>query len=119
MGHNEAGRAVRKYFGNQATLAGLIGPMMILCGCSTVRVKTDYEHTANFAKYRTYAVEPPRNASTLAPVADAALRTTLRDGLAARGVTEVTPGDHPDLAVVPHAKNEKYSVEQNSDLGSG
>jgi hypothetical protein len=94
--------------------------MMILCGCSTVRVKTDYKHTANFAKYRTYAVEPPPNVPTLSPVADAALRAALRDGLAARGVTEVTPGDKPDLEVIPHGKTEdQYSVEQNSDLGSG
>jgi hypothetical protein len=113
MGQNEAGRA------GKVILAGLTGPMMILCGCSTVRVKTDYDHAANFGIYRTYAVEPPQNGPTLSPVADAALRTTLRNGLAARGITEVTPGAKPDLTVVPHAKTEeKYSVEQYSDSGS-
>src|SRR6266481_54563 len=97
-----------------------VAPLIILTGCSTVSVTTDYDHTANFAKYRTYALEPPPKAPTLSPSADAALRTTLRQDLAARGITEVTPADKPDLAVVPHAKlQQKVSVEQYSGWGYG
>jgi Domain of unknown function (DUF4136) len=101
-------------------LAGLIAPIMIFSGCSTVSVTADYDHTANFAKYRTYALEPPPKAPPLSPTSDAALRTTLRQELAARGIVEVTPDARPDLAVVPHAKTEqKYSVEQYSGWGYG
>lgn len=103
-----------------AILGALIAPLIILCGCSTVSVTTDYDHTANFAKYRTYALEPPPKAPTLSPSADAALRTTLREELAARGIIEVPPGSKPDLAVVPHVRTqEKYTVQQYQSWGYG
>jgi len=51
---------------------------MILCGCSTVSVTTDYDHTANFANYRSYALEPPPKALLLSPSADVVLRMMLR-----------------------------------------
>jgi hypothetical protein len=117
---NERKRMKTKLIWMKAVLAGLSAPVMILCGCSTVSVTTDYDHTANFANYRTYALEPPPKAPPLSPSADAALRTTLRQNLAARGITEVTAADKPDLAVVPHAKlQQKYSVEQYSGWGYG
>jgi hypothetical protein len=101
-------------------LAGFVAPVLILSGCSTVSVTTDYDHTANFAKYRTYALEPPPKAPALSPSADAALRTTLREDLAARGITEVPPGNHPDLAVVPHVRTQqKYDVQQYTSWGYG
>jgi hypothetical protein len=104
----------------QIAILGLAGPIMILCGCSTVSVTTDHDPTVNFAKFRTYAVEPPPNAPPLSPSSDAALRTTLRQELAARGIVEVAPTARPDLAVVPHAKTQqKYSVEQYSGWGYG
>jgi hypothetical protein len=103
-----------------ATLGGLIAPLIILCGCSTVSVTTDHDPSANFAKYRTYALEPPPKAPPLSPTSDAALRTTLREGLAARGITEVPPGNHPDLAVVPHVRTQqKYDVQQYTSWGYG
>jgi hypothetical protein len=103
-----------------AILAGLTAPSMILCGCSTVSVTTDYDHTANFAKYRTYAVEPPPNVPALSPSADTALRTTLRENLAARGIIEVPQSSGPDLAVVPHVRTQqKYTVQQTTSWGYG
>jgi len=104
----------------KAILAGLTVSVMILCGCSTVSVTTDYDRTANFAKYRTYAVEPPANAPALSPSADATLRTTLRENLAARGIIEVPPSGNPDLAVVPHMRTQqRYSVQQTTTWGYG
>ena len=103
-----------------AILAGLTVPVMVLCGCSTVSVTTDYDHTANFGNYRTYALEPPANAPALSPTSDAALRSALNENLAARGIREVGPGNRPDLAVVPHVKlQQKYSVEQYTSWGYG
>jgi hypothetical protein len=103
-----------------AIVAGLSAPIMILCGCSTVSVTTDYDHTANFGNYRTYAVEPAKNAPTLSPSADAALRSALNENLSAKGIREVGMGDRPDLAVVPHAKvQQRYSVEQYTSWGYG
>jgi hypothetical protein len=104
----------------KASLAGLTASVMILCGCSSVRVTTDHDPTVNFAKFRTYALEPPRNAPALSPSADSALRMTLRENLAARGITEVPPSARPDLAVVPHVRTERrYNVQQWTSWGYG
>jgi hypothetical protein len=109
-----------KLIGVKAILAGLTAPVMILCGCSTVSVTTDHDPTVNFAKFRTYALEPPPKAPTLSPGADAALRTTLRENLAERGIIEVPPGSRPDLAVVPHVRTERrYNIQQFTSWGYG
>ena len=95
-------------------------PLLLLCGCSTVSVTTDYDHAAPFGSYRTYAVEPPANVPPLSPTADSALRNALLENLGARGIREVTPGEKPDLAVVPHARlQQKYSVQQYTQWGYG
>jgi hypothetical protein len=95
-----------------------VAPLLLICGCSTVSVTTDYDHSAPFGTYRTYAVEPPKNVPPLSPTADSALRSALRENLAARGVREVTMTEKPDLAVVPHAQlQQKYSVQQYTQWG--
>src|SRR5262245_35164556 len=89
-----------------------------LCGCSTVSVTTDYDHSASFANYRTYALEPPAKGPTLSPTADAALRNSLQANLAARGIREVAVASKPDLAIVPHFQlQQKYSVDQYTQWG--
>jgi hypothetical protein len=96
------------------------GLAMLLCACSTVSVTTDYDRSVPFGSYHTYAVEPPPQVPPLSPSSDSALRNTLRETLAARGIREVTPGDKPDLAVVPHLSQQKeYSVQQYADWGYG
>jgi hypothetical protein len=103
-----------------AILAGLTVPIMILSGCSTVSVTTDYDHRANFGNYRTYAVEPPKSAPALSPRADAALRSALNESLSAKGIREVGLGDRPDLAVVPNTNvQQKYTVDQYTAWGYG
>jgi hypothetical protein len=104
-----------------ALLTGLAAPaIIILCGCSTVNVTTDYDHSVPFGTYHTYALEPPPNVPPLSPTSDSALRSSLREALAARGIREVTPADKPDLAVVSHVKLlQKYSVPAYSDWGYG
>ncbi len=97
----------------------IVMPVLILSGCSTVSVTTDYDHTANFGNYHTYAVEPPPDVPALSPSSDDALRSTLRDSLAARSIREVSPSEKPDLAVVPHARvQQKYTVQQYSQWGA-
>jgi hypothetical protein len=87
-------------------------------GCSTVTVTTDYDHSVPFANYHTYALEPPPQAPSLSPTADAALRNTLRQTLGARGIREVAVSEKPDLAVVPHLRlQQTYSVDQYTQRG--
>src|SRR3974390_1961352 len=97
-----------------------IGLVSLFSGCSTVSVTTDYDHSVPFGNYHTYALEPPAQVPPLSPSSDSALRTTLRDTMAARGIREVTVAEQPDLAVVPHMRQQKaYSVQQYSQWGYG
>src|SRR5690349_10261450 len=99
-------------------LASLVG--VLLCGCSTVSVTTDYDVTAPFTDYRTYALEPPANAPLLSPGADAALRIALHENLAARGIREVGVNNRPDLAFVLHARSQQRRTrEQYNHWGYG
>lgn len=101
-----------------AKLTALVAASM-LAACSTVTVTTDYDKSAAFGKYKTYALAPAKQGQALSPAAEAALRDTLRSELAARGVTEATSGK-PDLAIVRHVfLQEKVSVQQYTDWGYG
>ena len=87
--------------------------------CSTVTVTTDYDRSAPFGKYKTYALAPARQGQTLSPGSEAALRDALRTELAARGITEATSGK-ADLAIVRHVfLEDKVSVQQYTDWGYG
>jgi hypothetical protein len=91
----------------------------IFSGCETVSVTTDYDHAANFAKYKTYALTPPSSGRTMSPTSEAALRDALRAELASRGLTEA-PGKRADLDIVRHVfVQEKISVQQWTDWGYG
>ena len=87
--------------------------------CSTVTVTTDYDHSAPFAKYRTYSLAPAAHGQALSPISEAALRAALRTQLAARGISEV-PSGQADLAIARHVfLQEKVSVQQYTDWGYG
>jgi hypothetical protein len=105
---------------NTALLAASIAATFIFCGCSSVRVTTDYDRSAGFGHYQTYALEPPAKVPPLSPSADAALRNTLREEMAKRGIREIAPNEKPQLAVVPHISlQRKYSVQQYTQWGYG
>ena len=81
----------------------LIVPLIFctLVGCSTtpsVDVKTDYDHSATFGKYHTYAIDTAPTG--LSATGNAALQSALRSGLASRGLNEQQAGK-ADLYIVP------------------
>ncbi len=87
--------------------------------CTSVTVTTDYDHTAPFGKYKTYALAPAKKDQALSPVSEAALRDTVHSELTARGITQATNGK-PDLAIVRHVVlTDQVSVEQYHDWGYG
>ena len=91
----------------------------MLAGCSTVTVTTDYDRSARFGQYKTYALQPAQKGQTLSPTSEAALRDALRTELSARGIAEATSGK-PDLAIVRHVfVDDKVSVQQYTDWGYG
>lgn len=92
---------------------------LALTSCSSVTVNTDRDASADFSKYRSYSLAPTKPGRSLSPTSENALLSSLRTGLAARGLREDSPGK-ADLSVVRHAfSQEKISVEQYTDWGYG
>jgi len=85
--------------GRRPLLAVMVA--FLCAGCATVKVTTDYDRAAPFAKYHTYALEPAPHGQGLPPMSEATLRAALRVSLSARGIEEL-PGGKPDLAIVQH-----------------
>ena len=87
-----------------------------LCGCSTVNstvgVTTDTNQSAPIGTYHTYAVKPPEHGATLSPPVNAAVRDSLRQNLAARGIREVLANERADLTVTPQPSTQQWSVDQ-------
>jgi Domain of unknown function (DUF4136) len=100
-------------------LALTIALTCIFSACETVSVTTDYDHAANFAKYKTYALTPPNRGETMSPTSEAAVRDALRAELASHGLIEA-PAKKADLDIVRHVfVQEKISVQQWTDWGYG
>jgi Domain of unknown function (DUF4136) len=75
---------------------------LILSGCATsVTVQTDYDHSAAFGRYHTYACDIA--SSQLGPTNRAALEQSVRSSLAAHGITE-TSDSKADLYVIPRIR---------------
>jgi hypothetical protein len=73
----------------------------LLAACNAtppVSVKTDYDHSATFGKYHTYALDA--ESTGLSPTGATALRDALHASLAARGFSETSTGK-ADLYIVP------------------
>jgi len=94
-----------------------IGYACLVAGCEIVDVTTDHDPSANFAKYKTYTLAPPRKGETLSPTSEAALRDSLRTELGARGLTEAS-AKNADLDIVRHVfVRHQVSVSQYTDWG--
>lgn len=98
----------------------LLGALALaLAGCSTVTVQTDYDHAAKFDHYHTYALSPPTQGLMLLPAEEAVLRSSLRENLAAHGLTEAT-GQSADLEIVRQVfTHEQTTVEHSTTYGVG
>ncbi len=104
------------------TLFSKLSCLVVICtfaACSSVRVTTDYDPSVSFEKYKTYSLAPATRGQRLAPTSEMALRDSLQNALAARGITEASE-NKADLAVVRHVfLQERVSVEQYTDWGYG
>jgi hypothetical protein len=96
---------------NSLALLGAVA----LCGCSTVNsvsVATDTGQSAPIGTYHTYAFKPPGGGATLSPPVDAAVRDSLRQNLAARGIREASANERADLTVTPQPSTQQWTFEQ-------
>jgi hypothetical protein len=85
--------------------------------CSTLQTSADYDRSANFSQYRTFAIrdsEPIGN-----EILERRIKSSLTAGLTARGLTE--NADAPDLWAVPHVRlsQETQISTYNSGWGYG
>ncbi len=98
-----------------ARLAPLVAILGAGCGAS---VHSTVAPNANLGQYKTYGFQTPRyRAGTSESPAEQALRTSLRNDLAQKGLTEAPAGQQPDFLVAYHVKEQqKLDVE---DLGYG
>lgn len=91
---------------------------LLLAGCSTITIQTDYDRSATFATYHTYSLSQAPKGMSLSPTGEAALRDTLRANLAARGISEAAPGQAANLEVVSHVfTRDETSVQQYTQWG--
>jgi hypothetical protein len=91
----------------------------LAAGCATVKVTTNYDPTAPFAKYHTYVLAPAPHGQGLSPTSEAALRAALRVNLSTRRIEEI-PSGKPDLDIVRHVFRQKHlSAEQYASWGYG
>ncbi|MGR9087009.1 MAG: DUF4136 domain-containing protein [Gammaproteobacteria bacterium] len=85
-----------------------------LAACSTVSVRTDYDSSISFDRYRTYTLAPSSEKIALSPSSERALRDSLRVNLAGRNIKEVS--EDADLHVVRHiSTKDKLVVHPSGD----
>ncbi|MBW1982080.1 MAG: DUF4136 domain-containing protein [Deltaproteobacteria bacterium] len=84
--------------------------LLVLCGCSTLAVQTDYDQTISFSRYRTYNWAPGTEAEQREqllqedPFLDERFRRAVERELQARGFSKQESGT-PDFLVSYHASS--------------
>jgi uncharacterized protein DUF4136 len=85
---------------NSITKALLIALAVVVAACaSSLRVRTDYDRSANFKQYRTFAIREGNSSGN--PVMDQRIREDITAALKAKGLDEVRP-ENADVVVVSH-----------------
>ncbi len=78
----------------------LIGLAVVAAACaSSIRVRSDYDPSANFKKYRTFAIRDGNSSGN--PVMDQRIKEDIVAAFKAKGLDEVRP-ENADIIVVPH-----------------
>ena len=93
--------------------------LLVSCETTSVTVSTSHDPSANFAKYKTYTLAPPKAGQTMSAVGETALHDALRTELSARGFTE-TSAKTADLYIARHVfVHRVVSVQEYTDWGYG
>jgi hypothetical protein len=84
------------------------GVLLMMVSCSSVTIKTDYDHEYDFAKFKTYrwasAKEVnPQDELQKRPLVLKRVIQAVNQNLTEKGLTEVGENDTPDLVVMVHA----------------
>jgi hypothetical protein len=80
--------------------SALIGTAIVAAACaSSLRVRTDYDRTANFKQYRTFAIRDGNSSGN--PVMDQRIKDDIVSAFKTKGLDEVRP-ENADILIVPH-----------------
>ncbi|MFC1799496.1 DUF4136 domain-containing protein [Candidatus Eisenbacteria bacterium] len=95
---------------------GLI--LVLMVGCSSLQVSTDYDPNANFGQYKTYGWpggdRPPDDALAQNPLIAKRIEYSIGEALKAKGYTMLEDGI-PDIVIITHAGvQEKMQVTNYS-----
>ena len=82
-----------------AGFAALIPLILVLASCETLRVGSDYDHTATFAGYHTFTWIPREEHGTGNPLIAERAREAIRSALERKGYTFVSAAEQADFAV--------------------
>jgi hypothetical protein len=93
-----------------------------LAGCGTTHVATDYDHRANFNRYRTYAVQRGRVIDEDAPhtpdtLVEDRIVAAIRQELATKGLVPAEPGKADLIATYNASAKTKLQLESAWDGG--
>jgi hypothetical protein len=88
-------------------ISSVTAAILVAAGCgATIRSTT--ASNADLAKYRTYSLSaPPAQAGQAQTIADQTIVSSLKEDLAAKGLTEAAPGQAPDFLVAHHVKTQQ------------
>jgi hypothetical protein len=84
-------------------------------GCSTLTVSTDWDHTVDFAQYKTFALQEGTKAEN--SLVQRRIESALIATLESRGLAVVS--DSPALLVYPHVRVTQQKQVNYSDFGYG
>jgi hypothetical protein len=88
--------------------------LFIAASCSSVRVSSDFDKTAGFASYKTYAFTPEAQSIPLDDINRNRILSAIETELAAKGFTK---SDKPDVLIDVNIKAEKQMSATATNTG--
>ena len=96
-----------------ATLAGLL---LTASAAFAIKVKTDYDHGANFGNYKTYSWTSVKTANS---IWDERVKDAVNNALKAKGLTEVPSGGDVAVAAMSSTRNQQTLQTFYDGMGGG
>ena len=87
---------------------------MMAASCSSIKVTSDFDKTAGFANYKTYAFTPEAQSLPLDDINRGRILTAIENELAAKGFTKA---ENPDVLIDVNIKAEKQTTATATNTG--
>jgi len=101
----------------QSKIATSVGLMLLMaCVSFAQHVKTDYDHNANFGRYKTYSWE---KVQTKDPLLVDRIKSAVNGALAAKGWTEVPSGGDAEVFAIETTQNQQTLDTFYNGFGGG